>query len=88
MSNYNGTVSGIADILEQIVHNLDAQVDQLTAAATTADAELLERDLGNAHFHRDLVEAFSEIANARAHLVNAHGEIMGTVPSYLSRRVL
>lgn len=91
MSNYHGTAAGVADILEQIVRNLDAQVEQLTASATVADAESAELAASSQYViyprnrRRELREAFAEIARARAHLVNAHGEIMGTVPSYLTR---
>lgn len=99
MSSYYGTVSGIADILAQTVHNLDVQADQLRTSADTEDTHTCHLCHGDRCLpcaatpngihpsrRRDLKDALAEIAKARTALVNAHGEIMGTVPSYLQGR--
>lgn len=83
--SYFATALAVTDTLQQIVHNLDVQVDQLTAAATEFDARFpIETESQTKH--SALVEAFRQLALARVALVNAHGEISGTVPNYFTRQ--
>jgi hypothetical protein len=83
--NYTYTVLGVRRALEQIVQNLDAQVEQLTQAATEADAKHPSATVPTDRHHRDLLEAFHQLANARAGIVNAHGEISATVPAHVTQ---
>lgn len=79
--SYVSTVLAVRTTIEQMVHNLDAQVDQLRAAATDLDNNVPS----NARAVDTLTEAFRQLNHARACLVNAHGEISGTVPSFYTQ---
>ena len=67
---------GVMNTLRQTVGNLDAQRDQLMAA--------IERDHPSGtpeheQIHRDLVDFFGELAQAREHLVQAHNDLRDIV---------
>lgn len=88
MSSTRNTGLGVMTTLRQIVQNLDAQRDQLTAA--------IERDYPSTvpgiypganprtnpdheRTHRDLAPVFADIASAREHLVLAHNSLRDVV---------
>lgn len=79
------TGRGVMTTLRQIAENLDSQRDQMVAA--------IERDypvefvpLAHDHKHRDLVDFFSRLANAREALVDAHNLLREVVDPIDMRR--
>lgn len=80
--SYNSSVLATRDMLRNMVVQLDVVVDTMTTAATEYDAEY--PPIGGTK-HRQLVDAFRQLATARAALVNAHSEISGTVPGHVTQ---